>query len=59
MKECIVKISGIRFEHRPRIESRKDAVHLLEKINGGGLRITHTAGRFAPDRKKRTGGTLP
>jgi hypothetical protein len=32
MKECMVKISGIRFEYRPRIDNRKDAVKLLETM---------------------------
>jgi len=27
-----VKISGIRFEHSPRIENRKDAIKLLETM---------------------------
>jgi hypothetical protein len=28
----MVKISGIRFEYRPRIDNRKDAVKLLEAM---------------------------
>ena len=32
MNECIMKISGIRFENRPRIENRKDAIKLLETM---------------------------
>jgi hypothetical protein len=32
MNECMVEISGIRFENRPRIDNRRDAVKLLEAM---------------------------
>ena len=32
INESIEKIWGIRFEYRPRIENRKDAIKLLETM---------------------------